>query len=83
MDSGVVCHGEEEPLVDSLGWLCLLDNAEHAVVQVLVEVLRVGEDDAAGGAHAGDIADVAVGRSLAARRALSACVGWRLLHSVH
>jgi hypothetical protein len=50
---------------------------------VLVELLRIGEQDAASGAHAGDVADVAVRRLLAACRALPACVWWCLLDAVH
>ena len=50
---------------------------------MLVEFLRIDEHDAAGGAHAGDVADVALRRLLAACWALSACVWWCLLDAVH
>lgn len=43
----VLSHGGQETLVDSLARVSLLHDAEYTVIQMLVEVLSVGEDDRA------------------------------------
>lgn len=48
LDIGVVGDRSEQSLVDGFAGIDLLDDAEDAVVEMLVKVLRVGKGHAAG-----------------------------------
>lgn len=76
----VLGDGGQEALVDGLAGVGLLDNAQHAVVQVLVELLCVGEGDGTCGAGTGDV--LCAGVRLAAGWALFAAIGRILLDAV-
>ena len=81
-DIWVLCNRCEQALVDGLAGIGLLNDAEHTVVQVLVELLRVGKGDRASGASTSNTGLRAT-ESLAARWALLAAVGRVLLDTVN
>jgi hypothetical protein len=72
-DVFVLGNRRQKTLVDSLAGVGLLHYAEYAVVQVLVELLRVGKSDGAGRASTGDISLACKG--FAAANRLLAAVG--------
>jgi hypothetical protein len=80
----VVLDLGQPPCVDSLCGVLLLNNAEHTVVQVLVEVLGVGEGDGTSRTLASGIGCVSRGfAALVATSRLLAAVWRGLLDTVH
>src|SRR5690242_5063609 len=75
----VLGNGSQEALVDGLARVSLLNDAQHAVIQMLVEVLRIGEGDRASRASTSHLWAESLAR---AARALLSAVGWILLHPV-
>lgn len=78
LDVLVVSDRGEEPLVDLLAGLSLLDNAKYAVVDVVVKLLRAGKSHAACAADTGCFADTLLGCG----RLATAGVGSGLLNVV-
>jgi hypothetical protein len=71
----------EQALVDGLAGIGLLHDAQHAVVEMLVEFLCVGKGDGASGTSSGNVGLACI--CFAAARTLLAAVGWILLDTVN
>jgi len=79
LDSLVICHRGQQPLVDGLAWVNLLNNSQYTVVQMLVECLSVGKDDTTSRTRASYLL---VSISAACSRALSSRVWCSLLDTM-
>lgn len=85
VDLFVVLNLGESPGIDGLGWVLLLHDAKHTVIQMLVEVLSVGEGNRTGRTLASGVGGVAR-QFLAAvdvGRSLLPAVWWCLLNTVY
>ena len=69
--------------VDGLRGLFLLNNAQHTVVQMFIEVLSIVECCRAGGTLASGVLAIAGEFSVVCRRTSLPAIGRRLLHTVH